>query len=195
MFMIKNILKAQNISKNIWKIKADSNVYFLNFNGGILIDTGRRLNRLIVKKEISELINPEKIKKVIFTHLHFDHIGNFDLFKNAEFFASKQEINDFNKNKLYAVLNPFIIKKFKVKLKPLVRLKDFEIISTPGHTKGSICFFYKKEKILFSGDTLFFDGLTGRTDLPTSAPEKMKESLEKLEKINYKILCPGHEYF
>ena len=69
-------------------------------------------------------------------------------------------------------------------------IKEIKVITTPGHTKDSVCFFY--EDILFSGDTIFGQGYLGRTDFPESEPEKMQKSLEKLKKINYKILCPGH---
>jgi len=49
-----------------------------------------------------------------------------------------------------------------------------------------------KEKILFSGDTIFHRGTIGRTDLPTSLPKEMDKSLKKLAKYKYDILCPGH---
>jgi glyoxylase-like metal-dependent hydrolase (beta-lactamase superfamily II) len=85
---------CEKIAKNIWKIKADSNVYFLDFEEKLLIDTGRRSNRHLLEQFLKPLIKFEKISKVIFTHLHYDHIGNFDLFKNAEFYASNQSILD-----------------------------------------------------------------------------------------------------
>jgi len=55
-----------------------------------------------------------------------------------------------------------------------------------------VCYLY--EDVLFSGDTIFDKehNYVGRTDLPESNPEAMQESLEKLKKLNYKILCPGH---
>ena len=67
-----------------------------------------------------------------------------------------------------------------------VRLKDGDhlfgmelvVLETPGHTPGSVCFYAEKEGILFSGDTLFFDGV-GRTDLPGGSEKKLKESIQK----------------
>ena len=64
-----------------------------------------------------------------------------------------------------------------------------KIFKTPGHTSDSVCFLYKK--ILFSGDTLFYNGI-GRTDLPTGNEKEMKKSLEFLKEINFDVLCPGH---
>jgi glyoxylase-like metal-dependent hydrolase (beta-lactamase superfamily II) len=67
-----------------------------------------------------------------------------------------------------------------------VRLKDGDhlfnmdivVLETPGHTPGSVCFYAEKEGILFSGDTLFFDGV-GRTDLPGGSEKKLRESIQK----------------
>lgn len=183
----------EKIGEDIWKLNVDSNVYFLNLKEKIVIDTGPEEYKDKVKDEIKRIIDLRKIEKVIFTHLHYDHIGNFDIFEKAEFFASEEEIKSFNDDKTGAILSPALAKKFNVRLKPLKQLDDFEIISSPGHTRGSICLFYIKEKILFSGDTLFYNGY-GRLDLPMSVPEKMRETLKNLKKLNYKILAPGHDY-
>ena len=182
----------EKLTNNIYKLNVDSNVYLIK-NQNTIIDTGPPNYKDEVKQELSKIIDLKKIKKVIFTHLHYDHAGNFDLFPNAEFYASKQEIEDFKKHKISTLLNPVLAIKFKVNLKPLKELQGFRIISTPGHTKGSFCLFYVKEKLLFSGDTLFNNGI-GRTDLPTSEESKMEDSLNKLKKLNYKTLCPGHDY-
>jgi glyoxylase-like metal-dependent hydrolase (beta-lactamase superfamily II) len=64
-----------------------------------------------------------------------------------------------------------------------------EVFETPGHTSDSVCFLYKK--VLFSGDTLFHNGI-GRTDLPSGNEEEMKKSLEFLRSLDYDVLCPGH---
>jgi len=71
---------------------------------------------------------------------------------------------------------------------------EFQIISTPGHTSGSMCIFEPKSGILFSGDTKFAQGGYGRTDLGGS-DEEMEKSLAKIDKIPYHILCPGHGEF
>jgi len=182
----------EKISKNVLKLNVDSNVYLINKS--IVIDTGPKNYKDIVRKELSNIAGLDKIKKVVFTHLHMDHIGNFDLFAKSEFYASKEEIDDFKKMPLRCVLDPFLAKRFNAELNPLYELEGFRIIKTPGHTRGSICLLYEKEKILFSGDTLFFNGQIGRLDLFTSAPKKMDESLRKLEKLDYDILAPGHDY-
>jgi glyoxylase-like metal-dependent hydrolase (beta-lactamase superfamily II) len=68
------------------------------------------------------------------------------------------------------------------------------VIHTPGHTIGSICLHNQKNKILFSGDTVFPDGVFGRVDLTSSTGLKdMINSLKKLSMLDTEILLPGHE--
>jgi len=183
----------KKICDKVWKVSFDSNIYFLDFNDKIVIDTGNRAQKTFIEQFLSKVVDLNKVQKVVFTHLHYDHIGNFDLFPNAKFYASQQEIDDFKKDPVGAVLKEDIAKMFNVELHPLRYLNNLEIINTPGHTRGSICLWYEKEKVLFSGDTLFKDGY-GRTDLRTSSPQKQRESVMKLLNYNYKILGPGHDY-
>ena len=70
--------------------------------------------------------------------------------------------------------------KADVRLKEGDRVFDMDLVvlETPGHTPGSVCFYAEKEGILFSGDTLFFDGV-GRSDLPGGSEKKLRESIQK----------------
>lgn len=70
---------------------------------------------------------------------------------------------------------------------------EFEVIHTPGHSRGSISLYCESESVVFSGDTLFNRSI-GRTDLPESSAEDMKRSLrEKLMKLpEQTIVYPGH---
>lgn len=167
----------KKIKPKIWQItckKFGSHVYLLKIkNKNILIDTDTINNRNELIKELKKLkTNPEDIDILILTHHHYDHIENIPIFKNAKIYGSPK---DFGKS----VIN---IKKLKI--------PEIKIIKTPGHSKGGICILY--DDVLFSGDTLFHRGLIGRTDLPGSDKKQMEKSLEKIKKINYKILCPGH---
>lgn len=184
----------ERISDNVWKLKADGNIYVL-FKEQIVVDTGSRANRAVVEQFLNKIILFEQVKTVIFTHLHYDHIGNFDLFKTASYYASQQAINGWKKDPKGVILNEDMVEKFKdVKLNALpAKIDGLEVINTPGHTAGSVCLWDEKEKILFSGDTMLKKG-PGRVDLPTSMPEEIQNSMIKLLKYNYRILCPGHEY-
>jgi len=182
---------VEKIADNVWKIKADSNIYVL-LDEKTIIDTGNRNQINILKTFMSNVIKFDDVEKVIFTHLHYDHIGNFDLFTKAKFYASEESIDSLKKDKAGTVLNKDIAEKFNVTLNKLEDFNNFKIIKTPGHTKGSVCILYKD--ILFTGDTVFDNKRIGRTDLPTSVPERLKESLNKISKLNFKVLAPGHDY-
>jgi glyoxylase-like metal-dependent hydrolase (beta-lactamase superfamily II) len=65
-------------------------------------------------------------------------------------------------------------------------------LHTPGHTEGSTCFYFEKERVLFSGDVIF-QGSTGRWDLPGGDREQMERSLERVMTLppGTKVY-PGH---
>ena len=66
------------------------------------------------------------------------------------------------------------------------------VLHTPGHTRGSVCFYLEREGLLFSGDTLFA-GSVGRTDLPESSWTDMASSLVKLMRLPERVrVYPGH---
>ena len=159
------------VSKNVYKLYFDSFgscVYVLKLEKNILIDTSSKENKGELINDLNQIgLKPEDIQIVLLTHAHWDHEGNVDLFKDAK-----------------------VYKKDNIEQLKNENLKNFRVIETPGHTKDSICFLYKD--ILFSGDTIFDEGGIGRTDLNESQPEKMRESLNKLKKIKYSILCAGH---
>jgi glyoxylase-like metal-dependent hydrolase (beta-lactamase superfamily II) len=82
-----------------------------------------------------------------------------------------------------------------VKEGDLIKLGNMvlEVIHTPGHSPGGICLYGRKEKVLFTGDTLFAEGMVGRTDLSYSSGEALKESLKKLARLPAgTIIYPGH---
>ena len=70
---------------------------------------------------------------------------------------------------------------------------EFKVIATPGHTQGSCCYYFEKDNLLISGDTLF-EGSVGRTDLPTGNGPTLSRSLkEKLMDLpDETLVFPGH---
>lgn len=190
----------KKISDKIWQVDEGSCCYFLATVEPIIIDTGIATKRKEVEQELRKVVSPERVKKVILTHFHYDHVGNVELFPNAGFYASAEEIKDFKRAPHKAVANLDEAERFSRIIGRVHALTNqftvagLEVISTPGHTKGSVCLWYAQQKALFSGDTLFRKGMIGRTDLPTSVPEEMPKTLEKLKRYPYEILCPGHEY-
>jgi len=193
------MLTSNKLLPNLWKlhkgIGLSSNIYLIP-SIKTIIDLGSKANSIDLIKTLNLIgIPTEEIRQVIFTHLHHDHIGSPKVFKHAKFYASKDEIVSFKLAPLKTTLNENSSEDLKkVRLKELKDKIDFlEVIQTPGHTQGSVCLYWPEEKILFSGDTLYQSGRVGRTDLPNSKKERMKNSLEKLSRYDIKIICDGHE--
>ncbi|MBT7903528.1 MBL fold metallo-hydrolase [Candidatus Woesearchaeota archaeon] len=186
------------VAKDVWKFTGDDmvNVYFLDFEQKIIVDCGNRCDSALIDQFLGKVTDFKFVEVVIFTHLHYDHIGNFDLFPNAKFYASSEEIADFKARKtVTGHLTEEFLKKLDLKLEVLPeKFNRLELIKTPGHTRGSICIWYPEESILFSGDTMFGNKMFGRTDLPTSSPGDLNKSIVKLVGYNYRILCSGHDY-
>jgi len=195
-------MKVSKIRDDVWKFKGVGSVYLIkNESEWILIDSGDSADRDDLIREISKVVDLGKINVVLLTHLHYDHLSNLDLFENAKVFASGQELQDYleNSKSFYFYVNEKVDKILKDKAK---RLKGsgwgLKILKVPGHTRGSVAFLDEKRKLLFSGDTIFGGGIEGRTDLPNSSPEDMKNSVKKLRKLVVDKglgLCPGHGYW
>ena len=177
-----------------------ANTYVLyDESGCVVIDPSKNCDD--VTKFINE--NHLKLKGILLTHGHFDHIqGIVPLLKetNAPLFVAEGDIcmlkdphlngsDRFCRIDITIDKEPTIIHDREV-----LNLLDtpIQVIATPFHTKGSVCFYLKDNKMLFTGDTLFKEGI-GRTDFPNSAPELTSESLRKLESLEGDIVIyPGH---
>ena len=140
---------------------------------------------------------------VLLTHGHFDHIRGVDrLIKKykIDLYVNQDDavmLNNPNLNCSYMVGDAFTLEseaKTLVDGQTLDLLNDETIIAihTPFHTKGSTCYYFKNNKYLFSGDTLFKESI-GRDDLPHSDPRKIYSSLDKLKLLPKETkIFPGH---
>ena len=126
-----------------------------------------------------------KLNYILNTHHHYDHIGgNLELKKkyNAKVVGF---VND--KHRI-----PGIDIAVKDNEKWLFGKSTVNILHIPGHTLGHICFFFEKERIAFTGDTLFS---LGCGKIFEGDHIQMLASLNKIKKLpkNTMIYC-GHEY-
>ena len=126
-----------------------------------------------------------KLDYILNTHHHFDHIGGNEELKRK--FKAKVVGFKGDKHRI-----PGIDISLENDENWNFGNTEAKIIHIPGHTLGHICFFFEKEKIAFTGDTLFSLGC-GR--IFEGDHKQMLESLNKIKKLpkNTKIYC-GHEY-
>lgn len=68
----------------------------------------------------------------------------------------------------------------------------FQVVETPGHTPGGCCLFFENENALFTGDTIFRDGI-GRYDFAYSDKNKLKSSIDRILEFDDAVtIYPGH---
>ena len=164
---------------------------------GIIIDPGDEADKIF--KFISE--NNINIDYILLTHAHIDHISavkNIKEITDAKTFLHKDDLTLYKNLKkqgeLYGMIldDPPEIDKF-IKDGDNIKFEDLTInvIHTPGHSPGRVCF--KNKDILFSGDTLFNLGI-GRTDLWGGSLTEINKSItEKLFSLDDEIIVyPGH---
>ena len=127
----------------------------------------------------------KKLDYILNTHHHVDHVdGNIELKKK---YGSKILGFNVDKDRIPGI-DIFLKENQKQKIGNLI----FKVIFIPGHTNGHVAFYFEKEKIVFTGDTLFSLGC-GRVFEGTNL--EMFNSLNKLKNLpsETKVYC-GHEY-
>ncbi len=170
----------------------DSNYVLIDDN--ILVDTGAGLNKDYLFSKIRENgVEPDDIEMVVNTHCHFDHIGGNYFFPNAKIAIHRLDaISIRNKDTLGTSMSVFENEgncRVDIELEDGDKIADFEVIHTPGHTKGGICLWDGEN--LISGDTIFAGGGVGRMDIGGDYND-MKNSVLRLTELDVKNIYPGH---
>lgn len=142
-----------------------TNCYILKIdNKCLVIDPGDEYDK--IKNEIGD----SEVVGVIVTHYHHDHIGALNYFDESIIY-DKSNLDEKEYN----------IGSF-----------NFEVIYTPGHREDCITIYFRKEKVMFTGDFIF-KGTIGRTDLVGSNHNDMLDSLNRISKYDKDIVIyPGH---
>lgn len=68
---------------------------------------------------------------------------------------------------------------------------NLKVLHTPGHSPGSISIYWPEDRVLITGDVVFY-GAIGRTDLPGGDGKLLKQSIERMSELDVEYLLPGH---
>lgn len=144
------------------------NCYLLEKNGKcLLIDPGEGY------LEILKFIKDREVLAILLTHSHFDHIAS---------------VSELVQSLHCPVLDVHNLEEGSKHLEDFA----FSVIYTFGHTMDSITFYFPEEKLMFTGDFLFYQSI-GRCDFKESDERKMRESIEKISQYDDDIVVyPGH---
>jgi len=181
----------------------ETNSYLLAIGSeAVVIDPGFPRESVELAEYILE--KGYKVKYIIATHGHFDHVLGVKSFRDRLGYKPQFLIH-INDVELLAKAGRSLEKYFNIFIEPekpdkllfggesfLVGRVKIEILHTPGHTRGSICIYLEEKGVLFTGDTLF-RGTIGRLDLPESSIELFSRSIKKIFGLPPSTrIYPGH---
>ncbi len=177
-----------------------ANCYLLiRGNNCLIIDPGDEADFIL------EQLQKQKLTPlgIVATHGHFDHlmaVGEIQASFKIPLFISQKDLfllkHLSDTAKYFLGYDPSVLPVKNIEYLENGKLKilnfKFEIIGTPGHTPGSCSLYFKNEEVLFTGDTLFKQGI-GRYDFSYSSKIDLKTSLKTILSLPKKIVVyPGH---
>ena len=195
-------LLGQGFDCNVFVIESDNEILMIDSGAGNLLAQRVKTNSESLTT-LKQVIENKSINQIFLTHGHIDHIGgvsDLQLDKTCEISASSIEANHISSGDssyldpiLHSTCKPITISK-QYQEGDIIQVGDFSfnVLITPGHTRGSVSLYESEKKILISGDTVFPQGSFGRTDLPSGSSVELLESLKRLSELEIHVLLPGH---
>ncbi|WP_142288237.1 MBL fold metallo-hydrolase [Bacillus sp. EAC] len=164
-------------------------LFYSEEEGVTLIDSCKMEHSIILEEALHKLgKSPSDVRLVLATHGHEDHIQGSTIFKNAKKFIHPNEENSME------IADPT---HFKYQLSDHEIRKDFECILVGYHTPGSVAFYHRSSKVLFTGDFLcFFCDPLSKDGLESEGNELRSEWIEYLrnggvKKENLNVFLSG----
>jgi glyoxylase-like metal-dependent hydrolase (beta-lactamase superfamily II) len=192
----------KNLYAYLWQnvYENNCNTYLIHGEVTILIDPGhsRHIPNLFHQMK-GDGISPEEIDLIILTHSHPDHFEGLEAFMNG---PVKIAIN--REEERYLMESGKLLFEMMRQPMPEFRIdfylkegelrcgeEAFQLYQTPGHSPGSLSIHWPERKVLFTGDLVFYGGI-GRTDFLEGNPKLIKESIERMSRLDTELLLPGH---
>lgn len=171
----------------------------------VIIDPGMFAEEEWAETEEYVSKNGLNVKHCLLTHSHFDHVMGCRFAERSWGLRPEGHPDDVGWYKLLdEQTEQFFQFAINIPEQPAYikchndgALIDFgshtlQVIHTPGHSKGGVCYYIENEKALFSGDTLFTNSM-GRTDLWGGDNTEMMQSLQRLTTLpGDTVVYPGH---
>ena len=185
----------------------------------IIIDTGMMVTEvgepcfdLLLRSMEGDGLHAEDIGLIILTHTHLDHCQASEAIiqKSREksnrgidqaLVALSREEEEYLRTAGEKLASTFGLKV--PQFEPFFYLNEgdlslgrerklnLRLLHTPGHSPGSISIYWPENKVLIAGDVIFYGGM-GRTDLPGGSMLVLKQSIERLSKLDVEYLIAGH---
>ncbi len=181
----------------------DSNVYLLEDEDPVLVDSGSGAYADATLEEVSKIVPLDRIGRVVLTHSHYDHIGGAKAFQDAT--GASLLLHEAEAAPLMAGDSSMTIAGLfgkgleGLEVEPLrtgQRLRlgatELEVLHTPGHSPGSIALYDASSKSAVVGDTVFCDGGVGRWDFPGGDLSELRSSVNRLRELGLRNMYPGH---
>ncbi|MFC1943905.1 MBL fold metallo-hydrolase [Chloroflexota bacterium] len=174
--------------------------------GQIVNETGQNCLDRLVSEMGKDGLAIEDVGLVIATHLHPDHYGAAEEIKgiSGAMIATGEQEYQFLKegqrrmaaataSMVFSIpeINPdFLLGEGELRLGPEMSV---EVLLTPGHSVGHIGIYSQGMKAYFGGDLIFY-GSTGRVDFPGGSAQMLKDSIERVARLDIDYLLTGHQY-
>jgi hydroxyacylglutathione hydrolase len=197
---------TENLFAYVWKGNDNNcNTYLfanvLSGNKHIIIDPGHVVTPffrepaydMLIEEISRDGLKSEDIGLVFLTHAHPDHVESAGKFKNQSRALIAIHEDDGPTYKMFGGSKIDVyLQEGELKLDNQVQTK-LEVIKTPGHSPGHVALYWPSKKALAVGDVIFFHN-TGRVDLPGGDPSLLKDSIDRLAKLDVEYLLCGHPY-
>lgn len=191
------------LKENIFQFRGQCMSYLIKgAKKNLLVDTGLPWESDILEGQLASVgLSKEDIHIVVLTHEHLDHIGCVPIFSPQTTIAA----HSLAANKI-SMQDEFVMmsKAFHLNVDDYhidVHLHHgttidlggtvLQVLHAPGHSSGSICLYEANQQVLFTGDTIFANGVLGGI-FPSGSISDYALTLRQLTTLRIKELYPGH---